>query len=112
MERITRWVALSFAALALTVDCAAAGQFGHVKHTKAGVSHPYIVVTAQLTGSGNADLVLTDYVGGHVSVLLGNGDGTFQPPLEFPVNAPADLVVGDLDEDGHPRSSRCRVSGQ
>jgi FG-GAP-like repeat len=112
MERMIRWVALSLAALSFSVDCAAAGQFGYVKYAKAGVAHPYIVVTARLTGSGNADLVLTDYVGGHVSVLLGKGDGTFQPPLAFPVDAPADLVVGDLDEDGYPDLAVVESPGQ
>src|SRR5580704_15049105 len=64
--------------------------------------HPYRVVAAELTSSGNVDLTVVDYVGGHVSVLLGNGDGTFQSPLSLAIGAPIDLAVGDLNEDGHP----------
>jgi hypothetical protein len=40
-----------------------------------------------------------------VSVLLGNGDGTFQPALTYDTGAstsPISVAVGDLDGDGHP----------
>ena len=35
------------------------------------------------------------------AILLGNGDGTFQPRVEYPVaNWGQDLVAGDFDLDG------------
>ncbi len=34
------------------------------------------------------------------SVLLGNGDGTFQAPLAFPAGAYGSLAVGDFNGDG------------
>src|SRR5207249_2043776 len=38
---------------------------------------------------------------GNVAVLLGNGDGTFQAPLTFPVGTnPESVVVGDFNGDG------------
>ena len=39
-----------------------------------------------------------------VSVLLGNGDGTLQPPVDYAVdvNAYASVAIGDLNGDGKP----------
>jgi hypothetical protein len=40
---------------------------------------------------------------GEVSVLLGKGDGTFQPAVAYPVEeGPQDLAVADVDRDGKP----------
>ena len=40
---------------------------------------------------------------GTVSVLLGNGDGSFQPQQHFDARgAPVDAAIADLDEDGIP----------
>jgi hypothetical protein len=97
---MARQVALS-AVLVLAANYAAAGQFKTARYAKAGVPRPYRLVAAELTSSGNVDLIVVDY-GGHVSVLLGNGDGTFQSPLSFPIGAPIDVAVGDLNEDGRP----------
>jgi hypothetical protein len=46
------------------------------------------------------DLAVTTY-DGHVDVLLGNGDGTFQDAVAYPVaeGHPISLVVGDLNGD-------------
>jgi hypothetical protein len=42
----------------------------------------------------------TDFSGG-VSILLGNGDGTFQPELKFStVSYPGPIAVGDFNGDG------------
>jgi hypothetical protein len=64
------------------------------------------VVVADLTGNGIPDLlVANDESGanpGEVSVLLGNGDGTFQPQVMYPVDhAPLSLAVGDFFGDGN-----------
>ncbi len=34
-------------------------------------------------------------------ILLGNGDGTFQPPRKFRAPSPIELAVGDFNEDGN-----------
>jgi hypothetical protein len=70
-------------------------------------------VAADFNGDGNADLAVAGSAG--LSVLLGNGDGTFQPPLSldlppspnfsYPANvifnfAKRHLVVADFNGDG------------
>jgi Bacterial Ig-like domain (group 3)/FG-GAP-like repeat/S-layer homology domain/FG-GAP repeat len=61
-------------------------------------------VTADFNGDGIPDLAVaySDKMGsGGVSVLLGNGDGTFQPPLEnsLRINYPF-VTAGDFNGDG------------
>src|SRR5207302_543791 len=39
----------------------------------------------------------------NVSVLLGNGDGTFQPAVNYPAGPnPHSIAVGDFNGDGRP----------
>jgi FG-GAP-like repeat len=76
-----------------------AGQFQRPVYYRGG-QRPYQVIATQLTGSGNCDLVVADYLSNQIVVLLGNGDGTFQNPLKFSVPAPIGLAGGDLNHDG------------
>jgi hypothetical protein len=59
------------------------------------------LTTAHLTQSGNLDLAIADLFQGRVAILLGNGDGTFQPPRTFPVLNPVEIATGDFNEDGN-----------
>jgi len=43
----------------------------------------YGVIVADLNGDGIPDLITTDYGGTKISVLLGNGDGTFQAHVDY-----------------------------
>jgi hypothetical protein len=60
------------------------------------------IATGDFRGDGKLDLVLADSNNNTVDVLLGNGDGTFQPAVEYGVGqSPDSLVVGDFNGDGH-----------
>lgn len=66
-------------------------------------SSAHSVATADLNGDGKADLVVSNYNSGSVSVLLGTGDGTFQPKDDYSVgNNPRTVVVADVNGDGKP----------
>jgi FG-GAP-like repeat len=100
MQRTIRRLAFAVAALAITTPSASAGQFKKPVYYHAG-QLPRHVAAAQLTASGNVDLVFADYLSNQIVTLLGNGDGTFQKPIQFPAPSPISLAIGDFDEDGN-----------
>jgi len=55
-------------------------------------------------GNGHLDIVVAgydDHGNGVVSVLLGNGNGTFQPAQNYPAGtSPSSVAVGDFNGDG------------
>jgi hypothetical protein len=55
-------------------------------------------ITADLNGDGSIDLA---GAGSNARVMLGNGDGTFRPQVEYPAGGyTEDIAVGDLNGDG------------
>ena len=67
------------------------------------------LAVGDFNGDGSQDLVATN-VAGSVSVLLGNGNGTFRTPLIFDtgcLGAVYSVAVGDFNND-HSAGSRCR----
>jgi hypothetical protein len=59
------------------------------------------IVTGDLNGDGNIDLVTTLRNTGGVGILLGNGNGTFQSQQSISVGAsPFFLTSGDINGDG------------
>ena len=74
-------------------------------HTYAAGRDPWSVVVGDFVGNGVLDLAVADnatYEGTPgVSVLLGNGDGTFQAAHLFAAGvSPFGLAVGDFNNDG------------
>jgi len=56
-----------------------------------------------LDGDGAADLVTVNQSSDDVSVLLGNGDGTFQAAVSFAAgDSPLSIAIADLDGDSVP----------
>ena len=65
--------------------------------------------TSIAVGDFNADnlpdvaVINADGGGGNVGILLGNGDGTFQSPVDYPTgNGPNMVAVGDFNGDDKP----------
>ena len=58
-----------------------------------------------LRGNGTLDLIVASFNVNQIAVLLGNGNGTFQPPVFYTVgslsNTPTSLTTGDFNHDGH-----------
>ncbi len=70
---------------------------------------PFSIVAGDFNSDGRLDLAVagndyqdpaTNTVVGEVSVLLGNGDGTFQPAKEYAAGGSSQLVAGDFTGNG------------
>ena len=72
------------------------------------VGTPENLTTGDINLDGKLDLIVSRPGPGRAAVLLGNGDGSFQPPIDFvPGFDPATLapgrpVVADFNRDGSP----------
>ena len=61
---------------------------------------PYAVASADLNGDSKLDLAVVNAVDNTVSVLLGNGNGTFQPKVDYATGtAPQAVAVADVNGD-------------
>ncbi len=62
---------------------------------------PSAVAVGDFNGDGKLDMAVADEGDNTVSILLGNGDGTFQSQSTFPAGAaPGAIVAGDFNGDG------------
>jgi hypothetical protein len=95
------------------------GQFGAA--TNLNLSPPsnlatWSVAVGDFNNDGNSDLVTANNATNNVSILLGNGDGTFGAATYFDVgSSPRTVAVGDFNGDGNsdlatPNSTSDNVS--
>ncbi len=64
-------------------------------------SRPYSLACADFNGDGKPDLAVANAISNDVSILLGNGDGTFGTAASFfSGSSPASIAIADLDNDG------------
>jgi predicted NUDIX family NTP pyrophosphohydrolase len=66
-------------------------------------SGPWSVAVGDFNGDGKPDLAVANEESNNLSVLLGNGDGTFQTAVNYSVGLqPWSVAVGDFNLDGKP----------
>jgi hypothetical protein len=87
------------------------GTFQATVTYSSGGFHAVSLVVADVNGDGKPDLIVANQcfshancVDGGVGVLLGNGDGTFQPPVtcNTALRSTSSVAVGDINGDGKP----------
>lgn len=84
-----------------TITVFAGMEGGFERKASFPVRAPAVLAAADLNSDGNLDLATASSTDPRVSVLIGLGDGTFDPAVYYPVgSATESLVVADLDGDG------------
>jgi hypothetical protein len=81
------------------------GTFQPFKSYSVGGQTPITLTVADLTGNGVQDIVTANgqFANNSVSVLMGNGDGTFGPASVYTAGEnPQAVAVGDFNGDGVP----------
>jgi len=64
---------------------------------------PSAVAIADVDDDNHADLIVANRGSGTVSILLNQGDGTFDSPADYEVGtSPASVIVDDFDDDNAP----------
>src|SRR5262249_22765320 len=86
------------------------GTFRAVVTYSSGCLEPFSIAVADVNGDGHPDLLVakecfdSSCTKGGVGVLLGNGDGTFQPAVTY--NSAGreaySIAAADVNGDGHP----------
>jgi hypothetical protein len=65
--------------------------------------YPWFVAVGDLNNDGRPDLAVANGPNNIISVLLGNGNGTFGTATNFPAGVqPFFIAIGDVNADGKP----------
>ena len=94
---------LAIAALALAIPAMAQSTPAFAPPTTWAAAGTSAIAAGDMNGDGRLDVITAHGAGGShgVSVLLSNGDGTFQPAANFITNTdPTGIVAGDFNGDG------------
>jgi hypothetical protein len=89
--------------VAISTLCVQAGAAGYNAYSVlfAG-SEPHFVAVGDFNNDGIPDIVSANYGSNTVSILLGVGNGTFQPAQNFTAGSyPISVAVGDFNDDGN-----------
>src|SRR5450755_3751910 len=100
---VSALLSLPFFSFATVFPCAAQ-QFQTPVYYQVSVpgAQPGQMVSADFNRDGNLDLAVVDPDTGGVSILLGNGDGTFTTGKGLPIPDPYTLATADVNGDGIP----------
>lgn len=65
---------------------------------------PYAIALADFNRDGVPDVVTANYLTSTASILIGNGDGSFEPPISSGPTGTISygIAVGDFNSDGRP----------
>jgi hypothetical protein len=63
---------------------------------------PLSIIAADLRKDGRTDLLVGEFGGTGVAVLLSNGNGTFEQPVVYTAGTPLGVAVADMNGDGKP----------
>lgn len=82
-----------------------AGLFTEITSASGGTGNlPIFAASADLNGDGGPDMVIANYLDNTMTILLGNGDGTFSQASGSPITVginPRSIATGNLNGDVH-----------
>ena len=86
--------------LCLALVSKASGQVGFARTDYPAGAQPAALVIADFNADGKADLAVANFGSNNVSILLGNGNGTFSPQTFFNAGmGPVSVATGDFNGD-------------